>query len=138
VNPEELARVVVVPQGVTKIYDYVFSACNNIDEVILPEGLIFLGTRIFGETDGSTLIKVTFPESLSSIDTGTVCFLPNLEEVVIGKGNLEIEKNFFKKLKTVRFRGTIEEFKQMLWYTETDLQHLTVVCANGTIEPTPA
>ncbi len=136
VSPEELPRVVVVPEGVTKIYDYVFSACDTVDEIILPEGVVFLGTRVFGESNGSSVVKVTLPDSLSSIDTGAICFLPKIEELVVGKGLRQIDGNSFGKLKTIRFRGTIEEFKQMPWCNHSAVQCVTVICTNGTIEPT--
>ena len=133
VSPEELPRVVVVPEGVTKIYDYVFSACNNIEEVILPEGVTFLGVRIFGE---SNVVKLTFPDSLTCISCDTICFLPQIEEIVVGTGLQHINGNYFGNLKTIRFRGTIEEFKQMPWCEIEGVQKVTVICTNGTIEPT--
>ena len=136
VSPEELARVVVVPKGVTKIYDYVFSACNNIEEVILPEGVTFLGFRIFGESNGSSLVKLTLPDSLTRLSNDTVCFLPQIEEIVVGKGLQQIDGNYFGNLKTIRFRGTIEEFKQMPWCEHSAIQGMTVICTNGTVKPT--
>jgi hypothetical protein len=135
VNPEELPRVVVVPQGVTKIYDYVFGSCKNIDEVILPEGVTFIGMRIFGESNGSSLIKLTLPDSLSSFSNDTICFLPQIEELIVGKGLQQIEGTFFGQLKTIRFRGTIEEFKQMPWCQHSAVKQVTVICTDGTIQP---
>lgn len=135
VNPEELPRVVVVPQGVTKIYDYVFGSCKNIDEVILPEGVTFIGMRIFGESNGSSLIKLTLPDSLSSFSSDTICFLPQIEELIVGKGLQQIEGTFLGQLKTIRFRGTIEEFKQMPWCQHSAVKQVTVICTDGTIQP---
>ncbi len=136
VSPEELQRVVVVPEGVTKIYDYVFRACKNIEEVILPEGVTFLGLRIFGGSDGSSLVKVSFPDSLTSISGDTICFLPQIEEIVVGTGLQEFDGDYFGNLKTIRFRGTIAEFKKMPWCELSTVQSMTVICTNGTVEPT--
>ncbi len=136
VSPEEVPNIVVVPEGVTKIYDYAFSACDHIEEVILPEGVVFLGMRIFGTSDAASMVKLTVPDSLSCLSTDTICFLPQMEELVIGKGLEEFDGIYFGNLKTIRFRGTIAEFEQMPWCDHSGVQGLTIICNDGNIAPT--
>ncbi len=136
VSPEEISNVVTIPQDVTKICDYAFSSCKNIEQVIIPEGVIFLGVRIFGETSDSAIVKISFPDSLKSIDTGTICFLPNIQEIEIGKDLEKIEGNYVGNLKTIKFRGTTEEFWQTLWCNHAVIQKLTIICSDGKVEPT--
>jgi len=135
VSPEELSRVVTIPDGVTKIYDYVFSACEQIEEVILPEGVVFLGIRIFGESQGSSLVKLTLPDSLTSFSSDTICFLPNFRELVVGKGMQRLDVGTWGGITTITFRGTLEEFAQMPWSDHASVQRLTIVCTNGTVAP---
>lgn len=136
VSPEQMPRVVRVPNGVTKICDSVFSACDHIEEVILPEGVTYLGMRIFGSSDSSSLVKITLPDSLAVLPSDTFCLLPHIEEIVVGKGLQQIDGTFFGNLKTIRFRGTIEEFKQMPWCENSGVAGVTVICTNGTVAQT--
>ena len=134
VYPAEIPTILSVPQGVTKIVDYAFSACTHIEEVILPEGLTYIGTRIFG-TNNLSLRKLTIPDSLTTFPTDTISFLNNMQELVVGKGLQSFEHGRLGNLPTIRFRGTIEEFYQMPWCNNDYIKEITIICDNGTIAP---
>ena len=135
VNPAEIPTILEVPNKVTKISDYAFSACTHIEEVTLPEGLTYIGTRIFGTNENSALKKLTLPDSLTSFSSDTIYFLTNIQELVVGK-ELKIFNDYsLGELSVIRFRGTIEEFYEMPWCNNNNILKITIICTDATIEP---
>ena len=135
VSRTDAPSVYIIPDGVTKIFDYAFRGCTTISEIIIPEGVIFLGTRVFGESEAKSITKITFPDTLTDLAEDTIYFLENLKEVSFGKYMENLPDRFFNKLEIIHFRGTIEEFKAMPWYNPSKLQKITVICTDGTIAP---
>ena len=56
---------VVVPSGITKIKDYVFYDCSNIEKVIVPNSVTSIGKYAFG---GCSLNSVTIGDGVTTID----------------------------------------------------------------------
>lgn len=69
---------ITVPDGITKIMDGVFSGLN-VDQVILPEGLLEIGSQAFSNCNSLTTIDV--PESVTSIESGAFRYCDNLTYV---------------------------------------------------------
>lgn len=135
-DPSAVPKILNVPSGVTKIKSYVFSGCTHITEVTLPEGVVYLGTRIFGTSELSSLIKLVLPDSLQSFSVDTLYFFSSFKELVIGKGMQSLTGTPLYKTKlTIRFRGTAAEFEQMPWRHNECIQNSTIICTDTTIPP---
>lgn len=55
----------VIPSGVTKIGNYIFSDCSDLASVTIPSGVTEIGMHAFARTP--SLSEVVFPEGVTSI-----------------------------------------------------------------------
>ena len=79
---------------VTAIGDSAFSLCTNIEEVIIPDGVVRIGKNAFACCP--FLVTVTLPEGLESIGENAFNVCP-IKKVRIPQGVTEIGKNAFPK-----------------------------------------
>ena len=68
--PGRNAKKVMLSEGITKIGDYAFSGCQEIEQVVLPSGLQSIGACAFRNCYGLT--KVNIPDGIQSLGEG--CF----------------------------------------------------------------
>ena len=61
----ELAKELIIPEGITEIPNGAFNSCSGIQQVILPEGLTSIGYNAFWGC--SALSTVTLPDSLTYV-----------------------------------------------------------------------
>ena len=59
------------------VYDYAFSSCNKLSEIIIPEGVTHIGQLALGH--GSTLKTIVIPDSITSIDSAAFYGTANLD-----------------------------------------------------------
>ena len=81
--PKRKAAVFSVPEGVTRIGDYAFRACNNLLEIHLPESLTAIGDYSFSISQRFSSIHI--PQSVNSIGAGAFN-ITGIEEIVIPDG----------------------------------------------------
>ena len=133
-DPAVVLEVVYIPEGVTGIAGEVFRRCGHIKEMILPEGVTHLGSRIFGDSlSNSQLTRLVLPDSLVFFRTDTISGLPHFQELEFGKNLTDIPflyTPFGRNGITLRFRGTREEFYTLPWTQTLDLSGLTVICTD--------
>ena len=53
---------IIIPEGVTQIGSYSFSGCNSLTDIVVPEGVVEIGDHAFSPC--SNLTSVTLPSSL--------------------------------------------------------------------------
>ena len=82
----------VIPYGVTKIGDRVFSSCENLRSVKIPNSVTEIGEFAFGSS--RYLESVVIPNSVTDIGSGAF-FGTSLKKVIIGKGVKNIGESAF-------------------------------------------
>ncbi|MBQ8310561.1 MAG: leucine-rich repeat protein, partial [Clostridia bacterium] len=95
-------KKVVVKDGVTKIGDYAFYGCVNLESSELAESVKTIGARAFYDCD--SLVDVVVPDTVTSIGEYSFAYCDNLESIVIGEGIKTITNYAFRdcaSLKTV-------------------------------------
>lgn len=92
---DELLKILIVPDGVTGIYDNVFKGIKSIQEVHLPESLVYVGNNTFSRCEG--IRSVCFPGNTVLI--GDNCFdeCSSLGEIIVrhGEKSLSVSKTSF-------------------------------------------
>lgn len=104
-----------IRQGTLGLYE-TFNYAYDVENVLLPEGLISIGSEAFGNCEELTTItipqsvtniglsafnsctnlqSITLPDALESIDTWAFCRCAALKSVVIPKGAKEIDNSVF-------------------------------------------
>lgn len=78
---------VTIPNGVIKIGNEAFFACNRLTSVSIPETVTEIGTRAFMATG---LTSVTIPNSVRKIGREAFWSCPSLTAVTIGSGVTEM------------------------------------------------
>ena len=89
---ESLASAIAkIPEGITKIPDGCFLACDNLQYIGLPDSLTSIGTYAFSE---SGLISLTIPDHVEKIEYGAFADCENLETVSM-PSTLKYDKDVF-------------------------------------------
>ena len=84
---------IVIPEGVVKIGDEVFSGREDITGVVIPEGVTSIGKRAFYEC--LSLHNITFPSTLKAIGDSAFWVNTALEDLVLPDGLTTIGDNAF-------------------------------------------
>lgn len=93
--PFETIREIVIEEGVRSIGIYAFrSVSNNLYEVKLPSTMEKIGTRAFD--DWSSIVKINFPEGLTTISDYAFPWCHNLNEVNLPSTLTNLETTSFK------------------------------------------
>ncbi len=88
---KSIVKKVVIAHGTTKINDYAFAYYKNLEEIILPDGIIEIGSAFF---NCKSLSKVNLPKTLKKL-TGTTFYngCP-IAHVIVPNGVSEIGQAF--------------------------------------------
>ncbi|MBQ0146648.1 MAG: leucine-rich repeat domain-containing protein [Lachnospiraceae bacterium] len=111
---------VIVPEGVEDIGEVAFFGCMNLRSVILPKSLKIIREEAFGE---SGIEKVFIPEGVKTIAEKAFFSCPNLKYIEIPGENTVIETDAFgdcrKLLEGFVARGYPEKYNppEELFYT---------------------
>lgn len=84
---------------VTKIGDYAFSGCKNLENVTIPKSIMNIGEFSFKEC--SALVSVNIPETVTSIETGTFYHCSSLPNITIPSSVTYIGKSAFNKCSSI-------------------------------------
>ena len=69
-----------VPKDITKIGDYAFSGCKNLEEIKLPDSVTSIGVECFSE---SSLKSIVIPDTVTEIGGGAFWYCRLLEKITI-------------------------------------------------------
>lgn len=75
--PAAEATSYTVPDTVTELYYAAFSNCNNLQEIILPDGLLYIDEWVFAY---DTLPEISIPESVVEICDYAFAYCENITE----------------------------------------------------------
>ena len=75
---------VILPNSLIAILNEAFSGCENLEDIILPDGLEFIGNKAFSF---SGIIKIKFSKNMKKI--GIICFGCNRLKIAIIPENVE-------------------------------------------------
>lgn len=80
---------------VTRIDEWAFRGCANLNDVVIPEGVSALGNGAF--IDCVNLRRVTLPDSIKSIGDGAFCRCSSLAKISIPDGVTGIGESAFSQ-----------------------------------------
>ncbi|GEM_PF-6771588 len=108
---------IAVPSNVKKIYDNAFSGTRRnkngeVSSVVLPEGLIKIGSNAFNGC--VSLTKIVLPSSLSEIGEQAFANCTSLTELAIPSSLTELNPNVFKgctNLKTISIPESVTKIR---------------------------
>ena len=109
---ENLQRL-VLPEGVTAVGEYAFLECYGLESIELPDTLMSIGPRAFAHCQKLTEIEV--PGSVGAIEEQTFLLCTSLEKVVLEKGIKKIGNQAFSccfKLKELTIPDTVDTISQ--------------------------
>ena len=100
---------VVLPEGLTKIWDRGFNECGNIERVILPSTLenIYQGAFM----NCTSLAEITLPSGLTKVSLASFQNTPLLKSINLPEGITIIEYDAFRDsgLESIKFPSTLTE-----------------------------
>ncbi|MGN0518858.1 MAG: leucine-rich repeat protein, partial [Acutalibacteraceae bacterium] len=82
-----------IPNGVTKINDYAFKFCLNLENIDIPNSVQYIGTSAFSRCQ--KLTDITIPSSVISLGDYTFTEATGLKSVYIQNGLTSIDKYTF-------------------------------------------
>lgn len=83
-----------IPEGVTRIEDYAFDHCYNVDDLTLPSTLVTIGYSAFNGAYVN-MKTLTFPSSLVSIGGYAFACCSGVKDIDFGNGLQSIGSNAF-------------------------------------------
>ena len=118
---------------VTVIGDYAFQACDNLVEVVIPEGVTSINEGAFAMC--LYLTSVTIPESVNLIGDLAFCFCAALEDVVIPNGVKIIGSYAFEEcasIKNIVIPESVTDIYYDAFYSCSGIESITVAAGNET------
>lgn len=90
VSCNRYVSLVDISEETIGIADGVFSKCNYLSEIIIPEGVLYLGNDVFPSTVSkkniSSLKNVVYPDSLKYAGVNSFNVIPDKDEITIPAG----------------------------------------------------
>ena len=97
---ENKIEEIIIPDGVTEIWDSAFAGCKNIKDIKLPETLESIGYYAFGSCTGLESIKI--PSKVKTIGREAFEYCSNLKKIILPES--------VESIGTDAFSGCNEEF----------------------------
>ena len=136
-------RKVKLSSNETRFGDYVFADCYELGEIVVEEGVTTIYMYMFSGCENYNLGSITLPESVAHIYAGAFEKCNWLTEITIKNPNISIGAGAFyycQHLQKVSFGGTMEDVYRYTGSIGTNLKRtegipseITVVCADGEV-----
>lgn len=84
---------VIISDGITKIGDFIFEACTELESVVIPDSVTHIGRQAFGSC--YALKNVTIPDSVKIIDVCAFTCCKSLTSIDIPYGVTTIQTSAF-------------------------------------------
>ncbi|MGN0736453.1 MAG: leucine-rich repeat domain-containing protein [Anaerovoracaceae bacterium] len=91
-----------IPNSVTSIGDFAFSACKNLTRITIPDSVTAIGRNAFSDCTGLT--SITIPNSVTSIGNSAFAYCQNLEIIFLPESLDVIHAGIQGKATKVRYR----------------------------------
>lgn len=139
---------VVIPSTVKKVGEGVFSFCNNLKEVIINDGIAYLGPEMFFKCEGleniklpnnidaiskgcfdgcNSLSKVEFPQNLKHIADDAFNECVSLRTIIIPDSVTDIGFNAFRDchgLESIKISQNVVGLSEFTFYNDYNLRHV--------------
>jgi len=92
---KKVNRVLIIPDGATRIDEWEYSYCNKYTRIILPQSLIAIGDWAFGCC--RNIVSIEIPEGVKEIGEYTFCECSSLTSVVMPENVTKIGTAAFAK-----------------------------------------
>ena len=89
-----------IPDGVTAIWDYAFSHCENLTSINIPDGITSIGMNVFEYC--SSLTSVTIPNSITIIPTRAFLSCTSLTDVTLPSNLTETGTGAFAQCSSLK------------------------------------
>ena len=126
---------ITIPNGVTKIGDYVFYKCNSLTSITIPDGVTSIGFSAF---DGCTgLTSITIPDGVTSIGGGAFEECRSLTNITIPDSVRSIGNSTFygcNSLTSVTIPDSVTSIGDSAFYNCTGLTSITIPDSVTTID----
>ena len=86
--PAATATSYTVPDGCKELYYAAFGKCNNLEEITLPDSLLYIDDWVFAYDN---IDHIAIPDSVVEICDYAFAYCVNLKKVSIGKGAFKTE-----------------------------------------------
>ena len=99
-----------VPPNVTEIDSHAFENANNLETLILNEGLLTIGSSAF---TGTKITSITIPSTVTAIDSNAFQNNNDLETLILNEGLLTIGSSAFTgtKITSITIPSTVTNFQ---------------------------
>lgn len=84
---------IIIPDSVLSIGNYAFDFCESLQDIVLPKHLQSIGEEAFGGCNNFK--NVTIPDSVIQIEDGVFANCENLQKITLPKGVTTIGKEMF-------------------------------------------
>lgn len=124
---------VILPSGLTYIGDAAFAGCTSLSYINIPSNVNYIGSSAFFNCNISS---VTIPSGVSSIKNGTFESCDNLSSVSLPNNLKSIETNAFaycRGLSSISVPNSVESFGSFVFSGCTSLVLVTLPVAIKTI-----
>ena len=118
---------VIVPNGVTSLYQYIFYQDAAITSVSLPNSVTSLGTYCFGSC--SSLTSITIPNSVTSLGTYCLYGCSSLTSITINGSIIVFASSSFQGCTAMTTFNTVSEFNP----TSLNLSYTTVLTVDSMV-----
>ena len=118
---------VIIPDGITTIENGAFVFCERLSSVIIGSGVTSIGNQAFNSCN--SLVSIDIPDGVVTIGQNAFSNCSNLTTVVIGNGLTQIEKNTFRScgsLKEVSIGNNVSIIGEGAFYECVNLSSVTI------------
>ena len=122
----------IIPNGVTSIGDFAFGGCKSLTSIVIPNSVESIGELAFWECD--SLKSITIPDGMKSIRKKAFAYCDSLTKVIIPASVTSIEEEafYYCELRTIRYGGTIAQWKEIAHFRSVVFCRTRVVrCTDG-------
>lgn len=117
---------VKLPDGITKIPDYLFSQCDFLKSVTIPESVTEIGDWAF---NGTGITSVTIPKGVTAMGDGAFSCCRQLQSITIPDGVPEIGSSAFQfceKLQSITLPSGLKKIGLQAFYECKQMKELTL------------
>ncbi len=95
----EILTSIVIPEGVTNVFDAEFRNCTSLESIVLPSTLKYIGEAAF---EGCPIKNISLPKSLKTINYDAFKNCKDLKEIVIPSSVTSINPGAFNNCSSLQ------------------------------------
>ncbi len=126
------ARYLYLHSRITKIGDYAFSGCVNLESIVLPDSVDFIGEGAFMHCRSVHTIEL--PDAITAISPYTFLGMRSLEILSFSRGVREIHLNAFfacENLEHIVYGGSEDDWKKIKFVGDKEVLHGIYITCTG-------